>query len=468
MSYLKGTNLTAGACPYLGCCSARETYYSYPSRGNCCHAGAEPFRIERSFQAANCLAKEWPACPRYKAAQEGVEFHDTTGVARREQTRVRRLPVWAIVGIVAGAGLLLAVLLWLLLPKGSTSDTFTLTAGSLSLTPGVTATAIAAQSATPTATYTATPSPSPTATPSPPPTATPSPSPTATPIHSGGLTGAESGTVTASPTTTVLVGAGDIAGCGSEKDEETARLLDNIAGTVFTLGDNVYPDGTAELFTDCYDPTWGRHKARTHPSPGNHDYLVPGAPGYFDYFGAAAGEVGKGYYSYDVGDWHIIVLNSECVEAGGCGSDSPQGQWLKADLAANPSTCTLAYWHTPRFSSGSVHGNDAHMQDFWQLLYDAGADVVLNGHEHLYERFAPQDPNGVADPEHGIRQFTVGTGGKSLYAFGTVQPNSEVRNSDTYGVLKLTLYPTSYDWEFIPIAGQTFTDSGSANCVSAP
>jgi hypothetical protein len=270
------------------------------------------------------------------------------------------------------------------------------------------------------------------------------------------------------PSTTVLVGAGDIAGCGSQKDLETARLLDNIAGTVFTLGDNVYSDGTDLQFSNCYDPTWGRYKARTRPAPGNHDYHTPGASGYFDYFGSAAGEMGKGYYSYDLGAWHIIVLNSECTQVGGCESDSPQGQWLEADLAANPKVCTLAYWHRPRFSSGSVHGSNARYRDFWRLLYDAGADVVLNGHDHTYERFAPQDPAGIADPGRGIREFVVGTGGAGLYTFGTPEPNSEVREGNTHGVLKLTLHPTSYDWEFVPIAGQTFTDSGSASCVLSP
>lgn len=265
--------------------------------------------------------------------------------------------------------------------------------------------------------------------------------------------------------TGVLVGAGDIAGCSYDEDEETARLLDNIPGTVFTLGDNVYPDGTDEEFSNCYGPTWGRHKDRTRPSPGNHDYHVTGASGYFNYFGAAAGEADKGYYSYDIGAWHIIVLNSECNEIGGCDTDSPQGGWLQADLASNPSLCTLAYWHKPRFSSSLIHGNNETMGDFWQLLYEAGADVVLNGHAHNYERFAPQDPDGVADQENGIRQFVVGTGGKGLYPFGIIRPNSEVRNSSTHGVLKLTLQPTSYAWEFIPIAGKTFTDSGSAPCV---
>jgi hypothetical protein len=291
---------------------------------------------------------------------------------------------------------------------------------------------------------------------------------TATVTDTEGLTGSESIAITVLPDTTVLVGAGDIAGCGSEQDLETALLLDNIAGTVFTLGDNVYPDGTADQYSDCYDPTWGRHRARTRPAVGNHDYHTPGASGYFNYFGAAAGEVGQGYYSYDVGDWHIIVLNSDCSEVGGCNSDSAQGQWLQADLAANPTVCTLAYWHSPRFSSSSVHGSNTRYQDFWQLLYDAGADVVLNGHDHAYERFAPQDPGGTADPGRGIRQFVVGTGGRGLYTFGTPEPNSEVREGNTHGVLKLTLQPTSYAWDFIPIAGQTFTESGSESCVVVP
>jgi hypothetical protein len=284
----------------------------------------------------------------------------------------------------------------------------------------------------------------------------------------GELTGHDQVTVTVFPSVTVLVGAGDIAGCGSQKDAETADLLDSIAGTVFTLGDNVYPDGTAKQFAECYDPTWGRHKARTRPATGNHDYHTLEASGYFGYFGAPAGDADKGYYSYEVGDWHIIVLNSNCGEVGGCDSDSPQGQWLQADLAANPSTCTLAYWHAPLFSSGSHHGGRDRMRDFWQALYEAGADVVLNGHEHNYERFGPQDPDGLADPGRGIREFVVGTGGGGLYAFGSPEPNSEVRDSDTHGVLKLTLHPTSYDWAFVPIAGGTFTDSGSAACVVAP
>ena len=260
----------------------------------------------------------------------------------------------------------------------------------------------------------------------------------------------------------VFVGAGDIAHCSSDGDEATALLLDNIPGTVFTTGDNAYPDGTAEDFSNCYDPSWGRHKDRTYPSLGNHDYHLTGAPGYFEYFGVRTGEPGKGYYSYDLGAWHIIVLNSNISVKDG----SPQEQWLRADLAAHPAVCTLAYWHHPRFSSGAVHGSKPFVQPLWQALYDYGADVVLAGHEHIYERFAPQDPKGTADPERGIRQFLVGSGGRSHYDLADPIANSEVRNNDTYGVLKLTLHPTSYSWEFIPEAGKTFTDSGEAPCVT--
>jgi hypothetical protein len=262
----------------------------------------------------------------------------------------------------------------------------------------------------------------------------------------------------------VLVGAGDIAACTQAGDAATAALLAQIGGTVFTLGDNAYETGSAFDYARCYGPTWGRFKSRTHPAPGNHDYYAsPTAAGYFGYFGAAAGPVGKGYYSYDLGAWHVVVLNSECASVGGCGTGSPQERWLRADLAAHPATCTLAYWHTPRFSSGSLYGDDAGYQPFWQALYDAGADVVMNGHEHLYERFGPQTPSGKADPAWGIRQFTVGTGGEGHYGFATPKPNSEVRNDRSFGVLALTLHRNSYSWRFVP-AGGTFTDQGTAAC----
>jgi PKD repeat protein len=272
-----------------------------------------------------------------------------------------------------------------------------------------------------------------------------------------------SGVVTILEATTggeaVLVGAGDIAECGSTIDDATAALLDDIGGTVFTLGDNAYPDGTSRQYVECYAESWGRHRSRTRPAPGNHEYNTPSAAGYFAYFGAAAGEPDQGYYSYDAGTWHVIVLNSGIARQVG----SPQERWLRADLAAHANACTLAYWHHPRFSS-SDHGNDASLGAFWDALYAAGADVVLAGHDHVYERFAPQTPTGKADPQRGIRAFVVGTGGKKAYGFGRAQPNSEVRNSGTPGVLKLTLTSGAYAWEFVPADGYAFRDSGSAQC----
>jgi hypothetical protein len=260
-----------------------------------------------------------------------------------------------------------------------------------------------------------------------------------------------------------LVGAGDIASCSYNRDEKTAKLLDNIPGTVFTAGDNAYSSGTFNQFQNCYGPTWGRHKARTRPSVGNHEYHTSGASGYFQYFGAAAGPSGQGYYSYNYGDWHIVVLNSMCELIGGCSATSPQAQFLRADLAANPRFCTLAYWHHPVFSSGQ-HGNDPKMAPAFQILYDNNADLVINGHDHDYERFAPQTPSGTADPARGIREIVVGTGGAKLRPFATIRPNSEKRNAKTWGVIKLTLNPDSYSWQFVPVAGQTFTDSGTTRC----
>jgi acid phosphatase type 7 len=273
----------------------------------------------------------------------------------------------------------------------------------------------------------------------------------------------------------VFVGAGDIASCASSGDEATANLLDGIPGTVYTLGDNAYDSGTSAEFANCYNPSWGRHIARTKPSVGNHEYQTAGASGYYNYFGDAASPTDppgcrvncKGYYSYNLGAWHIIALNSMCENVGGCGASSTMVTWLKGDLAANPSSssCTLAYWHHPVFSSGSAHGNNPKMIPSWDALDAAGADVVLSGHDHDYERFAPQTSSGVAPPAGGgIREFVVGTGGRSLRAFGTIRANSEVRNSDTYGVLKLTLHASSYDWQFVPEAGKTFSDSGTGNC----
>jgi len=263
----------------------------------------------------------------------------------------------------------------------------------------------------------------------------------------------------------VLVGAGDIADCKQlEGAQATAALLATIPGTIFAAGDTGCPDGTDENFLQCYAPTWGRFKDRTRPAPGNHEYHTKGAGPYFKYFGAAAGEPGKGYYSYELAGWHILSLNSDCSDIGGCGAGSPEEVWLRQDLATHPAACTLAYWHHPLFSSGGTHGNDPEMKVFWQDLYNAGAEIVICGHDHDYERFAPQDPDARPDPARGIREFVVGTGGRHRRGFGTPKPNSEVRNSDTFGVLKLTLHPKGYEWQFIPVAGATFTDSGEGSC----
>jgi hypothetical protein len=283
-----------------------------------------------------------------------------------------------------------------------------------------------------------------------------------------------------------LAGAGDIASCSYNRDEATAKVLDTIraettqAGiptTVITLGDNAYPDGTATQFANCYDPTWGRHRLNsngsflTMPSVGNHEYHTSGATPYFNYFGAAAGEPGKGYYSYDRGSWHIIVLNSNCSQVGGCSASSLQGQWLQADLTNQPQTtsCTLAYFHHPLFSSASGQSNAG--RPFWDMLYKAGADVILSGHSHYYERFAPQDPLGNKNPDNGIREIVAGTGGAApINPINTPRAaNSEIDSfkppgGTAYGVLKLDLYQGSYHWEFRPIANETFTDSGNDQC----
>ncbi|WP_431676574.1 DUF7594 domain-containing protein [Kitasatospora sp. KL5] len=287
-------------------------------------------------------------------------------------------------------------------------------------------------------------SPSPSPTPSGSPTASPTPSPSPTPTGGGDP---------------VLVGAGDIANSGSG-DEATAKLLDGIPGTVFNAGDNAYPDGSAADYANYYAPTWGRHKARTKPAPGNHEYNTPGATGYYGYFGAAAGTAGEGYYSYDLGNWHVVALNSNIATSAGSG----QEQWLRADLAASTKPCTLAYWHHPRFTSGANHGPSTSVGPLVQALYDYNADVVVTGHNHQYERFAPMNPSGTLDTTRGIRHFVAGMGGASHYAFGTIQPNSEARNSDTYGVLKFTLHADSYTWQFVPEAGKTYGDSGTTAC----
>ncbi len=267
------------------------------------------------------------------------------------------------------------------------------------------------------------------------------------------------GTTTPPTGDPVFVGAGDIANSGSG-DSATAALLDNIPGTVYTLGDNVYDNGTASEFSSYYDPTWGRHKARTRPSPGNHDYNTSGATGYYGYFGSLAGPSGRGYYSFDLGNWHIVSLNSNISMSAG----STQEQWLRADLAASTKPCTLAYWHHPLFTSSSNHAPSTSTRPLYQALYDYNADVVLWGHNHVYERFAPMNPSGVLDTARGLRTWVAGMGGASHYAFGTIQPNSEARNSSAYGVLKFTLHANTYDWQFVPVAGQSYSDTGTGSC----
>jgi acid phosphatase type 7 len=268
-------------------------------------------------------------------------------------------------------------------------------------------------------------------------------------------------------------GVGTTAGC---QELATSSLMNGymVAGAslagILTLGDDQYESGSYSQFLQSYGPTWGRFTNITHPTPGNHEYYTNGASGYFDYFdgvGVATGIAGdrsQGYYSYDLGSWHLIALNSNCAAIGGCGIGSAEERWLLSDLAAHSAArCTLAYWHHPLFTSGPETGGAA-MQQIFTDLYSANADLVLNGHEHQYERFGPQNQSGAADPTRGIREFVVGTGGLNLFGFNTIAANSEVRNSNTYGILSLTLHPTSYDWKFVPVAGGSFTDSGSSSC----
>ena len=263
---------------------------------------------------------------------------------------------------------------------------------------------------------------------------------------------------------TMLLAAGDIASCASDGDEQTAALLDTMPGTVLTLGDTVYDDGSTDQFARCYLPSWGRFRDRTYPAPGNHDYQTTDASGYYGFFGPRAGQPGKGWYSFDLGRWHLVALNSNCDEVGGCEPGSEQERWLRADLAAHPVRCTLAFWHHPRFSSGTTHGSDPAVGGLWLALYQAGAEVVLVGHEHNYERFAPLDPLGGVDQARGVREFVVGTGGRSHYPFGSPLPGSEARNSDSFGLLQLQLRPTGYSWRFLPAQGGSFQDSGTSSC----
>ena len=256
-------------------------------------------------------------------------------------------------------------------------------------------------------------------------------------------------------------GAGTATRCHMNATSSLVRNLNPEA--VFTLGDQQYSVGALADFLQVYDQTWGQYKDVTYPAAGTHEYQSGSAAGYFAYFGAAAGDPAKGYYSYDLGAWHVVVLNTSCPRIGGCGSGSAQERWLQADLAAHPQLCTLAVMHYPRFSSGKS-GNIISGIPFWRDLYAAGVEFVLSGNDHHYERFAPQTPDGVLDSGQGVRQFIVGTGGKELYALNAPQPNSEVRIANTFGVLKLELQPTGYTWQFVPEAGKTGSDNGSSTC----
>ncbi len=287
------------------------------------------------------------------------------------------------------------------------------------------------------------------------------------------------GTISNSSSTSVTIAAaGDIAcdpdssrfndgngtkdSCHMKAVAEVIETVNPVA--VLSLGDLQYEDGKLWKFQESYDPSWGRFKSITYPAVGNHEYLTSGAKGYFDYFGSRAGDSSKGYYSYDKGEWHLIALNSNCgkLGRGGCSADGDQEQWLRNDLANNSSKCILAYAHHPRFSSG-IHGNNSNLEDLWKALYEYNADLFLSGHDHNYERFAPQTPSGQLDNSRGIRQLVVGTGGKSVRSLKDTKPNSELRDNNHHGALKLTLHPQSYDWEFISDTG-TIIDSGSDNC----
>jgi acid phosphatase type 7 len=290
-----------------------------------------------------------------------------------------------------------------------------------------------------------------------------------------GLTGdpviAAAGDIACDPTFTYFRnGLGDTNRCRQKYTSDL--LLAAPLSAVLALGDIQYECASSSAFTRSYGPSWGRVKAITRPAPGNHEYRTSGgsgcdtsgnARGYFGYFGAAAGDPAKGYYSFDIGSWHLIALNSNCSVVS-CGSSSAQVQWLRQDLASHPARCTLGYWHHPRFTSGTNSPGSSSVTPLYQALYDYGADVVLVGHDHHYERFAPQGPNGAKDLARGIREFLVGTGGRGFHPLQTPRPNSEVRRNDTFGVLKLTLRPASYDWQFVPEAGKSFSDAGSQAC----
>lgn len=261
-----------------------------------------------------------------------------------------------------------------------------------------------------------------------------------------------------------LIAVGDIGDCTTRKDERVASLVAGMKGRIATLGDTAYPQGSAANFDQCFDPAWGQLASRIFPATGNHEYQTTGAAGYFNYFAERNRRTGardKGWYAYDLGgSWRAIVLNSNCSAVGGCTAESPQGKWLAAELEAAGDRNVLAYWHAPRYSSG-YHGSTSFMKPFFRMLFQARADIVLGGHDHSYERFAPQNASGDYR-RRGVQQFVVGTGGRGLYAFdGPRLANTRSRNDTTYGVLRLRLRDDGYSWRFVPAAGGTFTDSGT-------
>jgi len=264
------------------------------------------------------------------------------------------------------------------------------------------------------------------------------------------------------PTPATFVGAGDIAICGQDGDDLTSELLDKIPGMIFTTGDNSNESGTMYQYQNCFGPSWGRHLARIYPSPGNHDYNSGSLEAYFSYFYPSSGDPGKNYYSFDLGNWHIVSLNNNCSEIS-CGPESDQIKWLKQDLEAHSNLCTLAFYHKPRWSSGPTMG-DGLSAVIWKTLYAGKVDVVVNGDEHHYERFARMGPDGAPDRISGIRQFIVGTGGAYHGLIDHIAVGSEVRHTGTFGVIRFTLYPSSYSWEFVPVDGESFTDFGQDTC----
>ncbi len=292
---------------------------------------------------------------------------------------------------------------------------------------------------------------------------TETPADTATPLPSATATPVPTPTLTSTPLPITLSGAGDIVECGYDGAAQTAALLQELPGEIFTAGDNSNDSGRAVEYRNCYAPTWGLFMNRLHPSPGNHDYGTKGGQPYYDFFGTRAGVPGKGWYSYDLGDWHIVALNTNCDQVS-CKANSEQVEWLRQDLQSHASQCTLAYYHHPRWSSG-LAGSLGWIAPLFKTLYDNGVDVVVNGHDHDYERIAPLDPDGNPDPQHGVRSFVVGTGGAALRNFSeTILPSSEDRIDHVFGVIKFTLYPDHYDWAFLPAGGGPALDSGSDVC----